>query len=673
MNENIENSANSSGINETFQENSQAEQIITAPRKGNKAAITIIVLALCVLILGSGALAYTQLFQRDINIMIFGEQKYALGLEQKSMIKMSGNFQNAISLLLKNSNVAKSTKTDMNMELKLEPSMYDMLGAGMGPEGSKTMESVINYLNTMSMTATQTTTDKGSKSTLKIAEKTGDFLTLNSWTDNKNTIFQIPDVSPKYIQIPMNANLQVSQAIKIDSVKLKTSLESVLKVYIESLKDAKITITDNQTVKIDDVSVTAKKISVTLTEAQLNKLCKDVITAVRDDKYLQEMIIANVNSTFELYSNAQFQVAGDLGKEKLTIEKYKEWCNKIISEIEKEQPADGKYILNTYATPSNIIVARTYEIIPADKSSEKIVVQILMPSEGGVDGQKAFNWLVNDKELFRAVLRPTSLTDGTIKAIATLDENQAQVGFNINYKNLIKAPWNGSDIFSGTYTITLIDPDNEIASNFGAKDNFPELMKSSMIIGYSVNKGALESTIKIALKGIGEFNFKTKTTNISLEKIEKPVINKDNSITYDMKTPNTDAMVLLGTEIQTGAIKHIVKLAKRNSELAKILESFGMSAETLEAMANGTGIIPDTTGGDAAKIRAPIEDEYANAINIYNALNADKPITGNDLADAASIDAMLGELKPISEGNEDISAILAKIEILDGVATVKQS
>ncbi len=564
----------------------------TPTRKKKRLLSTAIIAILCILLIGSGTLAYTQLLKRDIAILVMGEKNYALSLQQKSMTSVSSDFVKYMSLMLKGGAAAPvSTKTDLKMEVSPDESLYNLMSQSMGDEGVANIKSIIDYVNSLNISSVQSVDSKGSKASIKLSENTGDVFTINSWSDNKNIVVQAPEISNKYVKILMNINSDPSKLIKIDSKKLEASLKSILKVYTDSLKEGKFTVADDQTVKISDVSVTAKKVTITLTEEQLIKLFKAVIKAARDDAYLQEMVVNNANSLMEYYKATQNTGMPPVFNEKLTAQKYKDELNKLLTSLDDVKAEAGTVSLSSYINPQNEVVASTFEILPASSSdTEKITIQMLTPSESIMKSRKAINLSVRGNEIFRAIQTPSSIKDGNIKIFINDPESKISFGINVDYKNTVQLPWNGNNFLTGTYTISLFDADNLIPKSAALPKELMNITDSTMVISYGIDKDTLNSSVKLSLKGIGDLNIKGVTKSTPAGTLDLPKLTTENSFVIDPAKPDETAMAGMTSEMQTGVMKQLLVIAKRNPAVAKILEANGMPVEALEAVVNGGGM-----------------------------------------------------------------------------------
>jgi hypothetical protein len=564
----------------------------TPTRKKKRLLSTAIIAILCILLIGSGTLAYTQLLKRDIAILVMGEKNYALSLQQKSMTSVSSDFVKYMSLMLKGGAAAPvSTKTDLKMEVSPDESLYNLMSQSMGDEGVANIKSIIDYVNSLNISSVQSVDSKGSKASIKLSENTGDVFTINSWSDNKNIVVQAPEISNKYVKILMNINSDPSKLIKIDSKKLEASLKSILKVYTDSLKEGKFTVADDQTVKISDVSVTAKKVTITLTEEQLIKLFKAVIKAARDDAYLQEMVVNNANSLMEYYKATQNTGMPPVFNEKLTAQKYKDELNKLLTSLDDVKAEAGTVSLSSYINPQNEVVASTFEILPASSSdTEKITIQMLTPSESIMKSRKAINLSVQGNEIFRAIQTPSSIKDGNIKIFINDPESKISFGINVDYKNTVQLPWNGNNFLTGTYTISLFDADNLIPKSAALPKELMNITDSTMVISYGIDKDTLNSSVKLSLKGIGDLNIKGVTKSTPAGTLDLPKLTTENSFVIDPAKPDETAMAGMTSEMQTGVMKQLLVIAKRNPAVAKILEANGMPVEALEAVVNGGGM-----------------------------------------------------------------------------------
>lgn len=564
----------------------------TPPRKKKRLLSTAIIAILCILLIGSGTLAYTQLLKRDIAILVMGEKNYALSLQQKSMTSVSSDFVKYMSLMLKGGAATPvSTKTDLKMEISPDESLYNLMSQSMGAEGVANIKSILDYVNSLNISSVQSIDSKGSKASIKLSENTGDVFTVNSWSDNKNIVVQVPEISNKYVKILMNINSDPSKLIKIDSKKLEASLKSILKVYTDSLKEGKFTVADDQTVKISDVSVTAKKVTITLTEEQLIKLFKAVIKAARDDAYLQEMVVTNANSLMEYYKATQNTGMPSVFNEKLTAQKYKDELNKLLTSLDDVKAEAGTVSLSSYINPQNEVVASTFEILPASSSdTEKITIQMLTPSEKIMKARKAINLSVQGNEIFRVIQTPTSMADGNVKVFINDSDSKISFGINVDYKNTVQLPWNGNDFLTGTYTISLFDADNLIPKSAALPKEFMNITDSTMVISYGIDKDTLNSSVKLSLKGIGDLNIKGVTKSTPAGTLDLPKLTTENSFVIDPAKPDETAMAGMTSEMQTGVMKQLLVIAKRNPAVAKILEANGMPVEALEAAVNGGGM-----------------------------------------------------------------------------------
>jgi hypothetical protein len=251
----------------------------------------------------------------------------------------------------------------------------------------------------------------------------------------------------------------------------------------------------------------------------------------------------------------------------------------------------GTVSLSSYINPQNEVVASTFEILPASSSdTEKITIQMLTPSESIMKSRKAINLSVQGNEIFRAIQTPSSIKDGNIKIFINDPESKISFGINVDYKNTVQLPWNGNNFLTGTYTISLFDADNLIPKSAALPKELMNITDSTMVISYGIDKDTLNSSVKLSLKGIGDLNIKGVTKSTPAGTLDLPKLTTENSFVIDPAKPDETAMAGMTSEMQTGVMKQLLVIAKRNPAVAKILEANGMPVEALEAVVNGGGM-----------------------------------------------------------------------------------
>lgn len=550
--------------------------------KKKRPLIKILIAVFCVLLIGGGVFAYKQVFQRDITIMVMGEEKYAQSLEKKSMAYISENFSEYLTNMVVGQATGISTESDFKIEITPENSFYDLISGNTGSVTTESIKSIIDYINTMNVSYNLAVDVNGTKGSMKISDKTGDLLSMNTWTNKDSVLFQMPDISDKYIKL-INDNTKPVENFKVDSEKLNASFTAVLDAYMEIVKDAETTVSEDQTVEIADYSVTAKKVTITLTEKQVVKILKSVLKTIRDDEYLQEMVVQNSKIMMSYYKTAQ-STTNPTNVQELTVEKYKEAFDNALTALDSYEIKSGELKMNSFIDRQNKVVARTYQVAIDEGSFKEAELQIITDTGSEIPGQKAINIIVDGKEYFCASLNPTSSTAGNVNIYLKNVIKDAKVILDIDYDNIQKKTWNGKDLLTGSYKFTLSNPDKKVAALYGIPVNLSKIINSSVLVECDVIDGAMKSTVILSLNGIGNFKFDGSTKIITPVAIDFPQTTDSNSYVLDPKNPSKMFDQKALTEIQTNAMKHLVEIVKRNSELADILASFGIPVESLELL-----------------------------------------------------------------------------------------
>jgi len=190
----------------------------------------------------------------------------------------------------------------------------------------------------------------------------------------------------------------------------------------------------------------------------------------------------------------------------------------------------------------------------------------------------------------RATFIPSSLTNGIATIIYKDTEDNTTIGLNIEYKDFGKKIWNNKEIPTGKFTLSILDPDSKISKSIKGIETFPEILTSTLTIGCDVQNNVMKYTCSLPLKGFGEIDINASSQLITPIVFEMPVITAENSYVMDPSDPAKIFDQKMMDEVQTGAIKHVYGLAKRNDALAQILEKLGLPMEALDAYINGSEV-----------------------------------------------------------------------------------
>ena len=170
----------------------------------------------------------------------------------------------------------------------------------------------------------------------------------------------------------------------------------------------------------------------------------------------------------------------------------------------------------------------------------------------------------------------------------------------MTYENYAEKTYQGREVMTGTFTVSIYDPEDYLATASGIQDTpFPDLWDSTLVLTSDVEGDTRHEQLTLNLKGIGTITLTEDSSASEQAEVTLPEVGDDNAIIFDINgsvSQRQRASAALSEEYGLGLLKHLQKLMKEDAELAALLEKAGLTAEMLEEAIENGGVGTESTG-----------------------------------------------------------------------------
>lgn len=637
----------------------------------------VIAVAAAVVVVAAGALVGTKFFARDITRTLLGDKRYAIGIEERLLDSLAENGGETLSGLTALVNRGGKATSTFQMQGEMDDSLRDLIRSEYGEEVLEAVDPLLAYINGLSYSASAAY--QGGKSTMELKAQKGDnpLLGVQLWQGDGRVIFCIPELSEKYVVLdgmPQGGTFELTAP---DEKQLEASLKKVIAAYVEVLQEAEASTEKNQELEIGDVLVKADKTTLELDGKLTVRALKAAVKAVRDDEYLRTYI-TDVALSYIDWLNGQ-------GTAGITLEEdfFRDACDELIDEIDRLTDVLRSVEISVYMDRGNRMVAREYVIKPEEKGAGSVALRLAMPSSGEQKGALAASLTADDEELIRASLIPTSKTAG--EGLLRIEGDGQVFGFELAYENYAEKTYQGREVMTGTFTVSIYDPEDYLATASGIQDTpFPDLWDSTLVLTSDVEGDTRHEQLTLNLKGIGTITLTEDSSASEQAEVTLPEVGDDNAIIFDINgsvSQRQRASAALSEEYGLGLLKHLQKLMKEDAELAALLEKAGLTAEMLEEAIENGGVGTESTGSSgyddpwddpgwtSTEEPAMSLEQYASALQEQiNQQQDELRENGMELEVLAEGSSLVYRYRYITDVGEFSDAKVAQEEFLDAVA-----
>lgn len=633
----------------------------------------VIAIAAAVVVVAAGALVGTKFFARDITRTLLGDKRYAVGIEERMLGAMAENGSEALGELATLVDEGGKSAATVQIQGEMDEQLRKWIRSEGGEEALDMIDPLLAYVNALSYSAS--VSYQGGKSAAEFHIQKGDAALLGAqfWQGDGRMIFQMPEISEKYIVLdgmPQSSSLELTPP---DEKQLKASLKKIIAAYVEVLQEAEASTEKDQTLEIDDILVKADKTTLELDGKLTVRALKAAVKAMRDDEYLRSYITELMQSYID-WLNEQ----GVTGTE-LEDDFYRDACDELIKTIDGLTDVVRSVEISVYMDRGNRMVAREYVIRPKEKGDGDLSLRMAMPNSGAQKGALAASLTLGKEELVCVSLVPTGKSSG--EGLIRFEEDGKVFGLELTYENYAEKAYREGKMITGTFTVSLYDPD-DVLKNAAELDSspFPDLLDSTLVLTCDVDGDTLREKMALNLKGIGTVTMTADSSEEKTAEVTLPEISGDNAVVLRVNgsaEEQQQALAELGEEYGCGALKHLQKLMNEDAELAALLEKAGLTTEMLEeAIENGdfsfgpSGNDPWDDPGWTGEEGMMTLEQYAAAVQEQVSQQQDemRRESGLEVEVLAEGRSLVYRYRYIIDVGDFASAKVAQEEALDGVA-----
>ncbi len=411
------------------------------------------------------------------------------------------------------------------------------------------------------------------------------YLVLDFGNDKLNERLGIPEGSKNRLPKKILSLNDTIGAIKFDKTKFEGLLKNYGKIIGDNIDDKQFVREKGVDYKINDISVKADKITISLDEKTADNLLLKLIDAAQKDDDLYDLTAGNILNVIKLYEDAGYNFETDVDlKDELDKESFK----KALSDLKEQlQSSSGQVVLPegikmVVYLDGHKIIGRTIDLKTKDSADEIADINVNINGVSNYNGRNVLNF---DGKI--SVEEPKDKSFEGIQIKAAYDETadkskgssngktdiSVDLKENGNTSNVLKASLDSSlkkddaanqNKLTIKYDITAGEP-GDIVNAKGTADidswrkdkekKFGDQWKVDFVITPTESTGKFSGSIDAKIEN---------TLGIEYKEVE---LNKDNSV--DIATADDSKL----REIQNAFLSAAMKFATDNQDL---LKSFGM-------------------------------------------------------------------------------------------------
>lgn len=566
-------------------------------KKSHKKAIAI-VCACLVLLVGAGYFVIKSFFTRDFLQTIYGKENYAKGLEKQTVQTIGTGTATTfgdISEVAQHEKSDHAYQEDSSINLTLDDTILNSINAN--AQQSKVYNQILSYINSLKFRTNFNRSGAVSKYDVSVSDNDGSLLSASCFMDEKNEGYlQLPDISKTYFSL--NSKMLPSSYMSsyaYDKQKITASMNHLSEVFTKSLDQGTTTIGSESQLKVQNLSCSGEKVTVSLNGSQTSELLGNLVNAVGSDDYFYSLFSANSEglSKTNLNKSGFMNLSTNQSSSNMTKKEFQDslnnWYKEQKDSIKKEI---NKLSFVSYVTAQNQVVGQSVEIA---STKHHTVTLNFVTKENGKAVSKAANVLSDGKQVFEAVLDAKSEQEGKITLLFTDETSSKAFGFDVSYQNMKKDKFMGNPTLTGNFTITVDDSKgvlkNMITSQTDAnqKQLLLSLLSSSAKVDSSISGTEYKTDVDLNLNGIGRLQVNSTRIQKTVEKAEMPSVPAGSCIRADGSTP-TAAEKKLQEDYQRSAVTYVQNAIQKHKDLASIVSMFGISPNMLQQFAQSSDL-----------------------------------------------------------------------------------
>ena len=390
-----------------------------------------------------------------------------------------------------------------NIDIDFDLSLTDTAKAALLGEGADTadLDDALDFINATEITYRAGVTEDAISAYAAVYDGTGLAFDAEGLVySDGSVVIKFPFGSDRCIVATIDEEsitTEEAPALDLDEKEFSRLAGELVDLYLAAYEQGEVVIEEGD-YTIGGVTATGKRITVTLSAEQLNKLFTDAAELIAEDEYFCKTIVDYINDCGGLMTYDEFKTEiKDAGAELAVLDEGTDYMEVM-----------------TIVNNSNTVLAKCYTFYDDYEDGEGDVAVI-----GYINGETAFALEIGSAEesSIIAVVEKTSDTDGRAD-VKIYDNGEYVMTVKVNYTGVKSEQYNGNDMTVGSFDISF-----EMPQDFTADTDDMMTMLSTVSIRYSVNLGEIEGkkaiSCNLALDVPQYFTFAldTVTTPIDME------------------------------------------------------------------------------------------------------------------------------------------------------------
>ncbi len=512
-----------------------------------------VLIALGVVIAAAAAAWF--IFPRDVQHLLFGDQKYASRLAEQSAEKLADGTVDALVGSSGTKEEALSGKFVLEMDDALRTALKKE--TGMTDDDFAMLDALVTYLNSVSLRMEGKADGDTTQAVYQIIDTDGTLATAQMSVKGQQFAVRVPELSDRYFALTLEEDYaNLFKAPQVDRDKLQKSLDALVDTYVKSLDRAAYSYEKAQTLTAHGVSVTEDCTVVKLSGNDMTDMLIAMLETMRDDAYLKSLA-ENRLSALLAVSAAEGETSG-----KATG--YETLLNELIDGLKsaKNEMADASLTIRTYLDRRNHCVGKQYTLLV---DGEKMTLAVVLGEENAV------SFTMADAEYVYATWKQDDTSaSGTIAArVDTLPPHSSfdhgYIGLSFTATDLKEETYNGATVQTGSFTFALLDPQHALAGMVG-NEVAEYLTNARLTYTTKVNGDAFDVALRLKVPELGTLGLDMQLTAKATLPGEMPAQTADNTYTFTLEQLESGKLdAAIAEEWQTGLQAWGEKLQNRKS------------------------------------------------------------------------------------------------------------
>lgn len=582
-----------------------AIQVLIPPKKRSGRRMIAMICACIVVLLGAGGIIVKSCYARDFLQLVYGNDKYTKTVGKaanqyfgKGMITVMDDFSAAAAEQKKDHAVEQKT----SFHVSLDDKVGQMVGSSV--DSKDTVNQITDYINSLSFQSNTNYHGGLTQIGMGISDRSGNLLSAKGFIDKNNDgYYQLPDISKTYFRSDQETAFTTPGTIagkfNYDEKQFSASLNRLTEICNRAIDESDTSVEKNEELSVQDVTVNAEKVTMTLSGRQLADLSENLIDAMSSDDSMYAFVSQNYNRILEsspgilkIGMSAMGMNSFDstqMDKLKLDRDNYREFWSSLKSSAKNIPDKVKELSFSSYMNPKNEMVGGTCEILLKDDAAgpEKICLNYVT-KEGGQSPEKALNVTSDGDEYFYVTQESDSKQGGELTLMAKDPKSDQRAGVKVEYSDCKKDKFMGMPVFLGTYTISLEDPQNVMEDGtLGGvydpteKELLQDITHSTISVTNSLDGKKMNTSLAVNLKGLGALKINQNTAEAASEPIAVPDVPDSDSIHF------TENGIGVGEDELTSAygkslLEYLSKLVRSHSDLSDILSLMNISQDEID-------------------------------------------------------------------------------------------